>query len=251
MSSKSSNSSNSSKAATRAAKAAELRAAQERAEKRRRLLLIGGVAALFVLIVGGAIVVTVLSQEEVDAPAAGQGEYGVTIGDPDAEHEVVIYEDFLCPICGQLEDASNEGLAEAAADGKVLVEYRPIAILTQFGDYSVRSANAFKAVLETAGPEEAKEFHDLLFEDQPAEDDKDSHFTDDELIDLAVEAGATEADVRDDIEGLAYEGWVDDATEAAIEANVQGTPTIILDGEQFNEGSNYTEIGQNLVEAVE
>ncbi len=247
----SSKSSNTSKAAARAAKAAELRAAQERAEKRRRLLMIGGVAALFLVIVGGAILVTVLNQEEVDAPGAGQGEFGVTIGDPDAEHEVVIYEDFLCPVCGQLESTSNEGLAEAAADGEVQVEYRPIAILTRFGDYSVRSANAFKVVLEEAGPEEAKEFHDLLFEDQPAEDDPDSHFSDDELVDLAVEAGATEADVRDGIEDLAYEDWVNDATEAAVEANVQGTPTIILDGEPFAEGGSYAEIGENLVEAVE
>jgi protein-disulfide isomerase len=247
----SSKSSNTSKSAARAAKAAGLRAEQEHAEKRRRMLMVGGVVALFLLIIGGAILVTVLNQEDVEAPDAGQGDFGVTIGDPDAEHTVVIYEDFLCPICGQLEAASNEGLAEAAADGKVLVEYRPIAILTQFGDYSVRSANAFKAVLEAAGPEEAVKFHDLLFDDQPAEDDPDSHFTDDELVDLAVEAGATEADVRDDIEGLTYEDWVDDATEAAVDANVQGTPTIVLDGEQFADGGSYTEIGENLVEAVE
>ncbi len=243
--------SNTSKAASRTAKAAELRAQQQRAEKRRRLLMIGGVAAIFLIIVGGAIAVTILNQEDVEAPDAGQGDFGVSIGSEDAEHTVIIYEDFLCPVCGQLESTSNEGLAEAAADGKVLVEYRPIAILTRFGDYSVRSANAFKAVLETAGPEEAKEFHDLLFEDQPAEDDPDSHFTDDELVDLAVEAGATEADVREDIESLTYKDWVDDATQAAADANVQGTPTIVLDGEQFADGGSYAEIGENLVEAVQ
>jgi protein-disulfide isomerase len=247
----SSKSSNTSKAAARTAKAAELRAGQEQAEKRRRLLMIGGVAALFLLIVGGAIAVTILNQKDVDAPGAGEGEYGVTIGDADAAHEIVIYEDFLCPICGQLEAVSNDGLAKAAEDGKVLVEYRPIAILTQFGDYSVRAANAFKAVLEAAGPEEAKAFHDLLYEDQPAEDDPDSHYTDDELVDLAVEAGATEADVRDDIEGLAYEDWVEDATAAAADAHVEGTPTIVLDGELFADGGSWSEIGQNLVEAVQ
>lgn len=247
----SSKSSNTSKAAARAAKAAELRAAQERAERRRRTLMIGGVASLFLLIVGGAILLTVLNRADVEAPDAGQGDFGVTIGDPDAEHTVVIYEDFLCPVCGQLEETSNDGLAEAAADGKVLVEYRPIAILTRFGDYSVRSANAFKAVLESAGPEAAKEFHDLLFEDQPAEDDPDSHYTDAELVALAVDAGATESEVRDDIEDLTYEDWVDDATDAALAANVQGTPTIVLDGEQFAEGGSYAEIGENLVEAVQ
>ena len=248
----SSKSSNTSKAAARAAKAAELRAAQERAEKRRRLLMIGGVAALFLLIVGGAILVTVLNQKEVDAPGAGQGEYGVTIGDPDADARG-----------GDLRGLPLPGLRRARGrpatrasprprrTARCQVEYRPIAILTRFGDYSVRAANAFKVVLEEAGPEEAKEFHDLLFEDQPAEDDPDSHFTDDELVDLAVEAGATESDVRDGIEDLAYEDWVNDATEAAIDANVQGTPTIILDGEPFAEGGSYAEIGENLVEAVE
>ena len=47
--------------------------------------MIGGVAGRSsLLIVGGAILVTILNQEDVDAPAAGQGEYGVTIGDADA-----------------------------------------------------------------------------------------------------------------------------------------------------------------------
>ncbi len=247
----SSKSSPTSKSATRAAKAAELRAAQERAEKRRRLLMIGGVVAAFLLIVGGAIAITLINQKDVEAPGAGQGEYGVTIGEADAAHDIVIYEDFLCPICGQLEAASNEGLAKAATDGKVVVEYRPIAFLTRFGDYSVRSANAFKAVLESAGPEAAKKFHDLLFDDQPAEDDPDSHFTDDELVDLAVEAGADESEVRGDIEDLTYEDWVTDATDAAVDANVEGTPTILLDGKQFAEGGSWAEIGQNLVEAVQ
>lgn len=249
MSSKSSSSS-SSKAATRAAKAAELRAEQERAEKRRRLLMIGGVGAIFLLIVGGAVLWTVLNKQEVDAPSAGS-DHGVAIGDADAAHEVIIYEDFLCPLCGQVEATSNEGLAAAAEEGKVRVEYRPIAILTQYGDYSVRSANAFKVVLDEAGPEVAKEFHDLLFEDQPVEGDEDSYFTDDELVDLAVEAGAEEDAVRPGIEDLAQEQWVEDATEAAAEAGVEGTPTILLNGEVFQKGDDWPDIGRELVRAVE
>ena len=238
------------KAAGRAQKAAELRAAQARSERKRRLLMIGGVAAVFVLIVGGAITVTLLNQDEVDAPSAGaDSEYGVTIGEEGADHEVVIYEDFLCPICGQLEGASNDGLTQAAADGKVLVEYRPIAILTQFGDYSVRSANAFRVVLEEAGPQEAKEFHDLLFENQPEEGGP--YPSDDDLVGWAVEAGADEAAVRDGIESLEHEDWVQDATDAAVDAGVQGTPTVLLDGEVFQDGRSWTDIGQNLVEAVE
>ena len=246
----SSKSSSSSKAATRAAKAAELRAAQERAEKRRRWLMIGAVAAVFVLIVGGAIAVTLLNQEEVDAPGAGASDYGVTIGDPDADHTVIIYEDFLCPFCGQLEKQTSEELAELAADGKVFVDYRPFDLLSgSFGDYPIRAANAFAVVLEESGAETAKEFHDLLYEEQPAEGGP--YLSDDELVDLAVEAGAEEADVRDGIESLAMEDWVTGATEAAADANVTGTPTVILDGEPVTGYRSVDDLADQIIEAVE
>ncbi len=246
----SSKSSPTNKSSARAAKAAELRAEQQRAEKRRRLLMIGGVAALFLVIVGGAIVVTVLNKEEVDAPAAGESEYGVTIGDPEADHTVVIYEDFLCPFCGQLEAQTSEQLAELAADGKVFVDYRPFDLLSSsFGDYPVRAANAFAVVLEESGAEAAKELHDLLYDNQPAEGGP--YPSDDDLVDLAVEAGAEEADVREGIESLAMEDWVTGATKAAQDANVEGTPTVLLDGEQVTGYSSVEDLADQILEAVE
>lgn len=246
----SSKSPSSSKAAARAAKAAELRAAQERAEKRRRLLMIGGVVAVFVLIVGGAVAVTLLSREDVEAPAAGENEYGVTIGDPDAPHEVVIYEDFVCPFCGQLEAATREQLADLAAEGKVLVDYRPFDLLSGVvGDYPIRATNAFAVVLEESGAEVAKEFHDLLYEEQPSE--SGPFPSDDDLVDLAVEAGAEEADVREGIESLAMEDWVTGATDAAADANVTSTPTVLLDGEELTGYRSVEDLADQILEAVE
>jgi protein-disulfide isomerase len=244
----SSKSSNTSKSAARAAKAAELRAEQERAEKRRRMLMVGGVVSLFLLIIGGAILVTVLSKEDVKAPAAGQSEYGVTIGDPDASHEVVIYEDFVCPFCGELEAETNEELASLAADGKLLVDYRPFDLLSSaVGDYPIRAANAFAVVLDASGAEVAKEFHDLLYENQPSE--RGPFPSDDDLVDMAVDAGADEADVRDGIENLAMEDWVTEATAAAHDANVNSTPTVLVDGKQVQ--GSVDEIADQIFEAVE
>lgn len=247
----SSKSSPTNKSAARAAKAAELRAEQQRAEKRRRLLMIGGVAALFVVIVGGAIIVTVLNKEEVEAPPAGESEYGVSIGDPDAPHEVVIYEDFVCPFCGELEAQTRDELAELADEGKVLVEYRPFDLLSDAidNDYPIRAANAFAVVLDASGPEVAKELHDLLFEDQPSE--SGPFPSDDDLVDLAVEAGAEESDVRDGIEELAMEDWVTDATRAARAANVSGTPTVLIDGEQVTGYRSVDDLADQILEAVE
>lgn len=247
-------SSSNSKATARARKAAEARAAQEKAERRRRMIMIGGVGAALLLLVGGIIGITLWQQNEnekdLEAAAGQPSEFGVAIGEESAPHTVVIYEDFLCPFCGELETATRDDLARLAADGKVRVEYRPFVLLSQIGDYSLRSTNAFAVVLDASGAEVAKEFHDLLFENQPPESDPDS-VTDDDLVEMAVEAGATEAEVRDGIEDLAQRQWAEDATTEAESAGVTGTPTILLDGELFQDGRTVDELADNLVSELE
>lgn len=243
------------KSETRAAKAAELRAAQARREQRRRILTILGVVVAMAVIVGVAVGISIWQKNqdaakiETGAAAAGS-EHSLVIGPDDAPHEIVIYEDFLCPFCGQLERASSDQLGELAAEGKVQVEYRPFDLLSDsFGDYPIRATNAFAVVLEEEGADVAKEFHDLLFENQPEEGG--DYPTDDELVDLAVEAGASEDAVRDGIEGLEQEQWVTDATRAAAAAGVEGTPTVLLDGELFTDYSDIDSLVDNLIAAVE
>lgn len=224
---------------------------QQRQEARRRNTMYAVVAGVLVLVLVGGFVWMRSNNaaNDIDAPAAGS-DHGLTIGPAGAPHEVVIYEDFLCPFCGELEAASRDGLAQAAADGKVQVEYRPFVLLSQLGDYSQRATNAFAVVLDASGPEVAKSFHDVLYENQP-EETASSFPDDDQLVAWAVEAGATEADVRPGIEGMTQQDWVDAADQAATDAKVPGTPTILLDGKSFSEGSDMTEIGNSLVDAVQ
>ena len=230
----------------RASRAAAAMAEQQAQERKRRNLMVGGVVAvLLVIVVGGYFLSRALdTTSDVSAPAAGS-EFGLTIGPEDAPHEVIIYEDFLCPYCGQFEQASSEELSQLAADGKVRVEYRPFNLLSSMGDYSARSAGAFSIVLEESGADVAKEFHDLLFENQPAE--SGPFPSDDDLIDLAVEAGADEGDIRERIESQDGAAWVEKATQAAKDAGVQGTPTILLDDELFQDGRTPEELAENLV----
>ncbi len=243
------------KAEERAAKAAEARAAKAKREQKRRILTIGGVVLAMVLIVGGGFALSKLTQEkqqgdvEAAVPAAGEGEYGVTIGDDDAPHEIVIYEDFLCPFCGALERGTSEDLTRLAADGKVQIEYRPFDLLSRIDDYPIRATNAFAVVLEEEGDEVAKEFHDLLYANQPEEGGP--YPSDDDLVALAVEAGADEAKVRPGIEDLTMEDWVTGATDDAQEAGIDSTPTILVDGEIFQQGGSIDELAANLVKAVE
>jgi protein-disulfide isomerase len=162
----------------------------------------------------------------------------------------VIYEDFLCPVCQIVEDVTRDDLARLADEGKVQVSFRPFNLFQDepLKAYSVASAAAFAVVLEESGAEVAKEFHDLLYENQPSES---GPFPDtDWFVDLAVEAGAEESDVRDGIESGAGEDWVEAATDAATSRGVNSTPTIYLDGKQYQEGRTLEELGTNLVAAV-
>ena len=85
--------------------------------------------------------------------------------------KVAVYEDFMCPFCGQFEAASRDALEKQVEAGKVQIQYHVLNFLDDSSTtkYSTRAANALAVVLDTSGPEVAKKFHDLLFENQPAE----------------------------------------------------------------------------------
>jgi len=237
----------------RTARAAAAMEAQQRAERRRRNTMIGSVVVGLVLIVliGFLIQRSLDTTTDVNADAASSSsEFGVTIGPDDAPNKIVVYEDFLCPYCGEFEKASRDEFAQLAADGKLQVEYRPFDLLGG-GDpssYSVRSAGAFSILLDKSTPEITKKFHDLLYENQPSESGPSPE--DSDLVDLAVEAGAQESDVRDAIEGNEGNAWVVKATRAASDAGVQSTPTVLLNGEVYQEGRTIDDMAEGLIDQV-
>lgn len=241
------------KAQERAARNAALKEAERRQAKRGMIIRVVAIAASLVLIAG---VIFLISQNQGDDgsgldPEAGASDYGFTVGDKDAPHTLVIYEDFLCPVCGALEHETEADLKQLADDGKVFIDYRPFVLLDNFGSYSADATNAFAVVQKESGDDVAFEFHKLLFENQPPED-SESFPGADELIDLAVEAGADEADVRPGIEDNAESAWVDGATsEATDDVGVEGTPTIYLDGERYTlKGDDMAEAADNLIADV-
>lgn len=239
-------------AAKRDARRARTERAKAQAEERRKaakrkeqLTRFGLVAGVLVLIVGGYFLVTNLGSDKPDtAPSGASPSYGMVIGDADAPKEIVVYEDFLCPFCGQLEKTVRDQLDAAVEAGEVNVEYRPLPFLERISDYSPESANAFAVVLDASGPEVAKAFHDLLFDNQPSEEGPFP--SKDDLVDLAVEAGAKESDVRPGIEDMAFEGWVDAAGEAASKDGINSTPTVFVDGQKA-EGQTLADIANAMV----
>jgi len=231
-----------------------MRAAQENAERRRRWLMIGGVVAALAVVVGVAFALQVqrdTTDPDAAVPAGATEEYGVPLGESSAPTTVAVYEDFLCPVCGVFEEAVSDELRAAVDDGRIVLEYRVVAFLDRASEdeYSTRAANAAAVVLDAAGEDAYAAFHDLLFAHQPAEGGPG--LSDDELVDFAVQAGATEADVRAGIEGRAFEGWVRNATDAMSRAGVTGTPTVFLDGEVVEGETLQDVVNQTLAAAQE
>jgi protein-disulfide isomerase len=219
-------------------RAAAIRKQQERKERRRRTIVISGVIVVvlgLLLGIGYAVQSARDTTGQTATPPAGVvDDWAVQRGDLDAPVTVTVFEDFMCPFCGDFESASAEMLQPFIDNGDVQVHYRVISFLdreSDGSDYSTRAANALAVVLDTSGPDAAGRFHDVLFENQPEEGT--SGPSDEELITLAVEAGAEESDVRGPIENRKFEQWVQNATDAASKEGVNSTPTVLVDGERL------------------
>jgi protein-disulfide isomerase len=220
-----------------AERAAAIRQEHERKERRRRSLVVTA-AVLAVLVVVGVIAYIASSSSSNDAasgaaPSGVVGTYGVPAGPSSAPVKVTVYEDFMCPFCGQLEAASRTTFQDDIDAGKVQFQYHALSFLDRSSttDYSTRSSNAFAVVLDTAGPKVAKKFHDLLFENQPQEGS--AGLSNSQLIDYAVQAGAKESDVRAGVRDETYKGWVGKVTDQASKDGVTATPTVLVNGKKL------------------
>ena len=211
----------------------------------------GVVAAIALIVTGGFLINSMRDpSKDVATSAGGVGsDYGLTVGASSAPHKVVVYEDFLCPICGEFEKAGHEQLAELAADGKVQIEYRPFVLLSRLGPYSARSTMVWSLVLQQDGDDVAKKYHDLLFANQPSEEGPFPSVAD--LVTLAGQAGADTTKLQSAIDADAGIDWPVAATKAAEKAGVNSTPTVILDGKPFTDGRTPDDLAANLIKAVQ
>ncbi len=114
-------------------------------------------------------------------------------------------------------------------------------------NYSSRALNAAMAVLSTAGPDAFMKFRTLAFDNQPAEGTAGE--PDSTLVDWAVQAGATESEVKPLIDGNVYHQWVVNATDQMSKDGVTGTPTVFIDGK--NQGSDPQAAAQAVLNATQ
>lgn len=215
---------------------------QQRARERRRTIAIQAGVGLAVVLAVLLVTVAVLRAQDPGepavAPAGVDAEGRYVLGDPDAPVQVSVVEDFQCPFCAQLEADAGDLLAGYAAGEDVAVGYRGIAALDRASttDYSSRALNASACVM-AEGDDVWSAFHAALYAEQPPEGG--AGLDDDTLVDLAVAAGAAEDDVRGCIVGGEHDDWVAQTTADALE-DVDGTPTVLVDGQEVDSPSAAT-----------
>jgi protein-disulfide isomerase len=220
------------------------RAQQQRAERKRNTLMVAAVVLVMLAIVGGGFAISKMTSSSPKDSAAAASVGSVTIGPDSAAHKVIIYEDFLCPYCGELEKVSRDKLSALADAGKVQVTYRPFNLLRT--DYSQQSLEVFQALAHDNTAAVAKKFHDLAYENQPSE--RGPFPSQSELVDLAVQAGGSKADIEAALSSSATK-WANEATAAADKAGVQSTPTVLLDGSELS-GRTVDDLVNSLLKAI-
>ncbi|HEX2858071.1 MAG TPA: thioredoxin domain-containing protein [Propionibacteriaceae bacterium] len=237
---------------SRTERAAAVRAAQVRKERNRRVALVVGIVVLLGAVIaagawygggGGSNSTTTAS----GAKSVSAGTTYLGVGDPKAPVKVVVYEDFLCPYCRELEVSTRDFLHENADKGRVYVEYHPINLLRQYA-YSAKALNAWVAVLKNASPAAALSLHNLLFDKQPYEQSADQ-VSDSQIADWVKQAGGDNANVRNAMKSKDTAFF--DAMQAEMnKEKIAGTPTVFINGKELPV-AEVTQMVSQIESAVE
>ncbi len=209
---------------------------KERASgKRTRNLKAGGVVVALLAVAG--VVGAVINQQS--------GEGGdtvdtkpITVGTKSAPAKLTVYEDFRCPACRQFEQEFRSTIRGLEKKGKLKAEYHLVTIIddNMGGSGSHRAANAAMCAKDEG---RFREFHDVLYRNQPGEQD-DAFASDKTLIKLAGKVkGLDGPRFRKCVTKGTHDAWVQKTGAAFKKSGHQATPTVLLDGE--NVYGNRTE----------
>lgn len=241
---------------------------QEAKQRRTSLLLRVGVIVVALAVVVGLTVFIVnqrggedrMAATEGPAPAAANEQGGITltsvaemadgddlgnidaseISDPDSELPVgvepreegepphlLIYADANCVHCANFETQHAEQIKDWVDAGDVTVEYRMVGFLdgNSATNYSSRAANAMSCVADES-PENYMDYVAEVIQHQTA-----GELSDDELVALASDSYDT--DIQTCVDEGTYRAFVSYTTAQAQANEVEGTPTVYVDDEDW------------------
>jgi protein-disulfide isomerase len=172
------------------------------------------------------------SPDGMRVPRHASGADGLTIalGEPDAPHTLVMYEEPRCPHCADLETEIGDELDEDVASGTYRVEF-VIGTFLDSGpenDGSMNALTALGAALDVS-PEAFRDYQRLLYASPSG-----SFSSDETLLAIAesVPALAGDAEFAGDVTGETFGPWAQEMSWSFLDVpDVTGTPTLRFDGE--------------------
>ncbi|MDO5494586.1 MAG: thioredoxin domain-containing protein [bacterium] len=173
----------------------------------------------------------------------------VIVGNPDAEERIEIYMDFFCPHCVQLHALMHNDVGLWTGGDDVAVAYHVVDYLGPRTThiYSARAANLLAYVADT-DPASYLAVMDALLENKP--ETTTEEVTDEQLLELAREAGATLGDdAATALAELSYYRWVEQSTQDAAAAGITGIPQVWVDGARVA-GEEHEQTAELVRQAV-
>lgn len=218
---------------------------------RRTVLIAGGTA-----IAGGAAIIgsglTGTTTEDSTTTNDDEYQYAV-IGSSDAEATITYFGSWKCPYCAQFSTGFlQELIADYVVPGKIAIEFRDLAYINGepfLGPDAPAAGRAGLAVWNN-DPQSYRAYHEYVFQNQPPESQQWA--TADRLVSFAREAGVSDPSViRTAITEQTYEDALRATSNAAQNAGVSATPTLVIDGTTVNPLSNKDRTRRLLEDALE
>ena len=211
------------------------------ADRRRNMFIQIGLTAIVVIFAVVLVLYIVMSGKDKTAGAAGQGkairaETSSVVtkpGSSDPKAVVSMYEDFLCPVCGNFEQTFGPTIGKLIDSGAIAADYNMVAILDRptNQNYSSRAGAAAYCVADedtTPDKQAFRRFHAALHAQQPSETGT-TFPTDAQLIETARQSGVA-GKVPECVNSGKY---LDTVKGLAAASNVNATPTIRINGEDY------------------
>ncbi|MDO5737560.1 MAG: thioredoxin domain-containing protein [Propionibacteriaceae bacterium] len=220
--------------------AMRLKAEAEEARGRRnaRILWISlaavavAVVVILALVISSSLAKNGPSAEQQTPPNATE-KFGIGMPTQDVEPaadaaHLIIWEDSQCPICSEYEKLYGPVVKQLVDEGKITAEIRT----AHFLDAQLRNDSSERAALAGAAADAVgkfREFHDVLFANQPEEG---VGFTDQQLrVDFPTQAGIEGDDLtkfQELYDGRAFADFVKKANDQFTLDGITGTPTYLV-----------------------
>ena len=207
-------------------------AASNGGDKGTRNLVI--VMVLFIVVVG--VVFSLISNRSnttaaVPASVSAEDGYGIVLN-PSAKPRIDVYVDYQCPACKAFEILNGGYLNEVIAQNKAKVVFHP---MTFIGPESILAANAAACA---ADENEFVAMNLAIFQDQSGAENS-GKWQGDAMLNIGKSIGINSAKFEKCLKDGNYVKWTGNVAAASAKANVNGTPTVFINGKEIDRNTEY------------